>query len=51
MRIEREQRRDRIGTLDLNLDAGERSGKVVAELEGVSKSFGDRCLIKDLSFA
>ena len=49
MRIEREQRRDRIGTLDLNLDAGERSGKVVAELEGVSKSFGDRCLIKDLT--
>ena len=42
MRIEREQRRDRIGKIDLNLDAGERSGKVVAELVGVSKSFGDR---------
>ena len=49
MRIEREQRRDRIGKIDLNLDAGERSGKVVAELVGVSKSFGDRCLIKDLT--
>lgn len=49
MRIEREQRRDRIGKIDLNLDAGERSGKVVAELVGISKSFGDRCLIKDLT--
>lgn len=49
MRLEREQRRDRIGRIDLNLDAGERSGKVVAELENVSKSFGGRCLINDLT--
>lgn len=49
MRLEREQRRDRIGRLDLNLDAGERSGKVVAELENVTKSFGSRCLINDLT--
>lgn len=49
MRREREQRRNRIGTMQLTLDAGEKSGKVVAELESVSKKFGDKTLIKDLS--
>lgn len=45
----REQRRDRIGLAKLSLDPGERSGKMVAELESVSKSFGNRTIIKDLS--
>lgn len=49
MRAERAERRDRIGKIDLNLDAGERSGKVVAELENITKSFGGRTLINDLS--
>ncbi len=49
MRIERENRRDRLGVIDLNLDAGERSGKVVAELTDVCKSFGNKCLINHLS--
>jgi ATP-binding cassette subfamily F protein uup len=33
----------------LTLDAGERSGKLVAELEHVTKSFGERRIVADLS--
>lgn len=49
MRVERENRRDRLGMVDLNIDAGERSGKIVAELTNVCKSYGGRCLINDLT--
>jgi ATP-binding cassette subfamily F protein uup len=48
LRAERAARRERIGKVKLALDAGERSGKLVAELTGVCKSFGDRPLIRDL---
>ncbi len=43
LRRERAARRERIGRVNLQLDSGERSGKLVAELEEVSLSFGDRC--------
>jgi ATP-binding cassette subfamily F protein uup len=49
LRGERAARRDRIGQVKLTLDAGERSGKLVAELEGVSKSFGGRAIVRDLN--
>lgn len=49
MRVERENRRDRLGMVDLNIDAEERSGKIVAELTNVCKSYGGRCLINDLT--
>ena len=49
LRGERAARRDRIGNVKLALDAGERSGKLVAELEGVSKRFGERAIVDDLS--
>ncbi len=49
LRIERADRRDRLGNIRLTLEAGERSGDLVAEFERVSKQFGDRLLIKDLS--
>ena len=49
LRNERAQRRERIGNVRLRLDAGERSGKLVAELENVSKSFGERTVVRDLS--
>jgi ATP-binding cassette subfamily F protein uup len=48
LRGERNARRERIGTAKLALDAGERSGKRVAELKGVSKSFGGRAIVRDL---
>jgi ATP-binding cassette subfamily F protein uup len=49
LRGERAARRDRLGQVKLTLDAGERSGKLVAELEGVSKSFGGRPIVADLN--
>jgi len=49
LRAERAERRERIGTVRLRLDAGERSGRLVAELENVSKTFGDRAVVRDLS--
>ena len=49
LRGERAERRDRMGQVKLSLDSGERSGKLVAELEDVSKSFGDRAVVRDLS--
>ncbi len=48
LRVERAERRDRIGNVKLALDAGERSGKLVAELTQVSKAYGDKILIKNL---
>ncbi len=48
LRVARVERRERIGNLKLSIDASERSGKLVAELEGVSKSFGGRAIVKDL---
>jgi|SRR5579863_8254715 len=49
LRLERATRRDRLGNLRLRLDAGERSGDLVAELDSVSKGFGPRPLIERLS--
>ena len=49
LRVARSERRERIGNLKLAIDASERSGKLVAELEGVSMSFGGRAIVKDLN--
>src|SRR5690606_29393643 len=49
LREQRAARRERMGNVKLTLDAGERSGKRVAELRGVGKSFGDRVIVRDLS--
>jgi ATP-binding cassette subfamily F protein uup len=49
LRLERAARRDRQGRVNLALDAGERSGKLVAELEHVSKAFNGRTIINDFS--
>jgi ATP-binding cassette subfamily F protein uup len=49
LRVKRAERRERLGSVKLTVDAGERSGKLVAELENVSKSFGDRTVVRELS--
>ncbi|MDV6340218.1 ATP-binding cassette domain-containing protein [Nitrosomonas sp. Is35] len=49
LRLERAARRDKVGKANINVDAGERSGKLVAELEHVNKSYGDKAIIKDFS--
>jgi ATP-binding cassette subfamily F protein uup len=49
LRLERAARRERQGNVKLSLDAGERSGKLVAELDNVVKAYGDRTLINGFS--
>jgi len=51
LRRERAARRARLGQVGFQLDAGDRSGKLVAELQGVSLSLGGRTLIRDFSCA
>src|SRR5256885_2113154 len=48
LREERAQRRARSGNLKLAIGEGSRSGRLVAELTGVNKSFAGRALVKDL---
>ena len=50
LREERAARRDRLGQINLNIDAGMKSGKIVAELEKVSLAFADKVIVKDLDF-
>ncbi len=50
LREERAARRDRLGQINLNIDAGVKSGKIVAELEKVSLSFDNKVIVKDLNF-
>ncbi|MGH8137260.1 MAG: ATP-binding cassette domain-containing protein [Steroidobacteraceae bacterium] len=49
LRVERADRRERIGNINLSLDAGARSGQLVAELTAVTKGFGARKVIDGLS--
>jgi ATP-binding cassette subfamily F protein uup len=49
LRLERAARREKVGKVEMTLEAGDRSGKLVAELTHVSKSFGDRKIINDFS--
>jgi ATP-binding cassette subfamily F protein uup len=49
LRVERAERRERLGNVKLSLDAGERSGKLVAELENVTKRFGERAILRNVS--
>jgi ATP-binding cassette subfamily F protein uup len=49
LRVERSARRERLGDVKLAIDARERSGKLVAELENVAKSFGGRAVVRDLT--
>jgi ATP-binding cassette subfamily F protein uup len=48
LRRDREARRERLGNVRLNVDAGERSGKLVAELRNVSKDYGGRAIVRSL---
>ena len=45
LRREREQRRDLTGSMKLAIDEGAKSGKIVAEIKGLCKSFDDLSLI------
>lgn len=49
LRLDRAARRDRQGQVHLQLDAGERSGKLIAELQDVHMAFGEKMLINRFS--
>ena len=48
LRDERAARRERSGSIRLSLDSGQRSGKLVCELQKVDVSFGARAIVKGL---
>jgi ATP-binding cassette subfamily F protein uup len=48
LRASRSQRRDAIGQVKLSVSAGDRSGKIVADLQNVSKSY-DRPIVQDFT--
>ncbi len=49
LREQRSARRDQQGQVRLEVGTGERSGKIVAELENVSKDFGEKVIVRDFS--
>ncbi|MCA7085313.1 ATP-binding cassette domain-containing protein [Cupriavidus sp. DB3] len=49
MRAERAARREVQGNVKLEVSQAERSGKIVAELIDVTKSFGDRTVVRDFT--
>lgn len=49
LRAERLARRERMGKVSLQIDAGDKSGQLVAELKHVHKAFGDKVVVRDFS--
>ncbi len=49
LRRERAARREKQGKVEMNVETGERSGKLVAELVDVCKRYGDRTLVDKFS--
>ena len=49
LREQRAKRRDSLGQVRLEIDAGAPSGKIVAELTDVTMRFGDKLIVKDFS--
>jgi ATP-binding cassette subfamily F protein uup len=49
LRAQRAARRDVVGRVRLEIDAAAASGRIVAALEHVTKSFGELCVVRDFS--
>ncbi len=49
LRDARSKRRDAVGSVRLDIAGGVPSGKIVAELSNVSKSYADRVIVRDFS--
>lgn len=49
LRSERQDRRERTGTANFAVESSGQSGKIVAELQHVDKSFGEQPILKDVS--
>jgi ATP-binding cassette subfamily F protein uup len=49
LRLQRAARRDQQGQVRIDVATGERSGKIVAELENISKSYGDKLIVRNFT--
>jgi len=49
LRLQRSARREQQGQIKLDVGSGERSGKIVAELENVSKAYGEKIIVSNFS--
>ncbi len=49
LRLTRSARREQQGQVRLDVSAGDRSGKIVAELTEVNKSYGSKVIVRDFS--
>ncbi|WP_431275027.1 ATP-binding cassette domain-containing protein [Variovorax ureilyticus] len=49
LRANRAARREALGSVSMDVASGQSSGKIVAELTGVSKSFGDKTIVRNFT--
>jgi len=49
LRANREARRDVVGSVNMDVNSGDKSGKLVSEMVHVSKTFGDHVIVKDFT--
>ena len=49
LRANREARRDVVGSVNMDVNSGDKSGKLVSEMVHVSKTFGERMIVKDFT--
>ncbi|MEW6558683.1 MAG: ATP-binding cassette domain-containing protein [Pseudomonadota bacterium] len=49
LRSQRAARRESLGRVKLEVDGGQSSGKIVAELQHVDKAYGERVIVRDFS--
>jgi iron complex transport system ATP-binding protein len=49
LRLQRAARRDQQGQVRIDVATGERSGKIVADLENISKSYGDKRIVRNFT--
>jgi ATP-binding cassette subfamily F protein uup len=49
LRANREARRETLGSVNMDVASGAASGKLVAELTHISKSFGERVIVRDFN--
>ena len=49
LRASREARREVVGSVNMDVNSGASSGKLVAEMTHISKTFGERAIVRDFS--
>ncbi len=49
LRLQRAARREQQGTVRLEVASGERSGKIVADMENISKAYGEKIIVRNFT--